>query len=100
LQIIQEPDLPYKSRKRRLSLDLKPPVPISSHITKLVLGFYKAMKAFIPYNFVAANSRMPIWSTEEKVQNQYYRRRRDKKSVNCCKSHIFIILSHQISKSL
>ena len=24
-----------------------PPVPISSHITKLVLGFYKAMKAFI-----------------------------------------------------
>lgn len=30
-----------------------PPVPISSHITKLVLGFYKAMKAFIPYNFVA-----------------------------------------------
>jgi len=44
--------------------------------------------------------RMPIWSTEEKVQNQYYRRRRDKKSVNCCKSHTFIILSHQISKSL
>ena len=72
-----------------------PPVPISSHITQLVLGFYKAMKAFIPYNFVAANSRMPIWSTEEKVQNQYYRRRRDKKSVNCHKSHIFIILSQQ-----
>lgn len=94
-KIIQEPGLPYKSRKRRLSLDLKSPVPISSHITKLVLGFYKAMKAFIPYNFVAANSRLPIWSTEEKVQNQYYRRRRDKKSVNCCKSHIFIILSQQ-----
>ena len=70
MQIIQEPVLPYKSRKRRLSLDLKPPVPISSHITKLVLGFYKAMKAFIPYNFVAANSRMPIWNTEEKIQNQ------------------------------
>lgn len=69
-----------------------PPVPISSHIIKLVLGFYKHL---FPYNFVAANSRMPIWSTEEKVQNQYNRRRRDKKSVNCYKSHIFIILSQQ-----
>lgn len=37
MQIIQEPGLPYKSRKRRLSLDLQNPVPIS-HITKLVLG--------------------------------------------------------------
>ena len=58
------------------------PVPISSHITKLVLGFYKAMRLLFPYNFVAVNSRMPIWSTEGKVQSQYYRRMRNEREQN------------------
>ena len=63
-------------------------------------GFYKAMRLLFPYNFVAVNSRMPLWSTEENVQSQYYRRMRNEKSVNCRKSHTFIILSQQISQSL
>ena len=28
------------------------------------------MKAFIPYNFVAANSRMPIWSGVQKKRSR------------------------------
>ena len=58
---------------------------------------WRPWRHLFPYNFVAINLRMHLWSTEENVQNQYYRRRRDEKSVNCHKSHTFIILSQQIS---